>query len=555
VDAAAFEGLVKGRWQIGPPTRTFLLRPPEGKVITHQGRDLQTGEPVGISLLRPPWHQNRRVRQEHRHGHELLRGLDHPHVVKVHDIIDEPDLFAIVSEPLLGESLRRHIRYQADIPSEAQVVRLLLEIASGLEHAHGRGVVFGNVRPSSIEVLPGGTAKIMSHPKPPPKPFASFLDAADYLGYPVYAAPEVLHGQPFDERTDIYGLGICGYELIVSRLPHRPSENLGTEFWSLVSQEWPIPAEIVAEMHSLLHKVIVRCLHKEPAKRYPSVGELIADLRRVQGRSTPLVSSARLLEVVTSAFPAPLAVLAQALEGDDHLLAQKDKLLNLANGLVSYLGFLAAQGLRKPLGREYARPSLGHWVGLLRQALNGDEPVGWPLDELRTRPASRGDLLRTLDEVLRLRNRIAHAPTPEKGTLLHDWVKQMTACVRGLYRGLLLLAKYPVVVVEDLDFQEDRFLLTLRRMDGIGEHNSVLRVKSDAPYTKGRVYLAAADFSGLRSLHPWVAFARCPLCFRHELFFYTSAEDGHAHYVTPDRGHSWSCEPPLELARMWLASS
>jgi hypothetical protein len=526
------------------------LRPPGGKVITHEGRDLRSGEPVGIVLLRPAWHQSSRVRRDYSHGHEQLRRLDHPHVIKVHDIIDEPDLFALVTEPLPGDSLHRHVRYQAAIPSEADVVRVMLELASGLEHAHQRGVVFGNLRPTSVEVFPDGTAKIFAHPKLPYQ-FTSFLDAADYLGYAMYNPPEVLRCEPLDERTDIYGLGICGYELIVSRLPHQPSENLGADFWSLVGREWPIPPEIVAEMHPLLHKAVVRCLQKDPAKRYPSARELIKDLRRVQGRSAPLVSSARLLEVVTGSFPAPLAVLAQALERDDHLLAQKDKLLNLANGLVSYLGFLAAQGLGRPLGREYARPSLGHWVGLLRQALQGDGPVGWPLDDFRGRRANPAELLRTLNEVLRLRNRMAHAPAPEEGTVLHDWVKQMTACVRGLYKGLLFLAGYSVVVVEDLDYQDDQFQVTFRRLDGVGDHAAACRLTSAHPYTKGRVYLAAADCSRLLSLHPWVVFVKCPLCFQRELFFYVSAEDGQSHYVTADRGHSWSCETPAELKRMF----
>src|SRR5262249_7108057 len=154
----------------------------------------------------------------------LLRSLDHPHIVKVHEVIDQPDLFALILEPLPGDNLHRHIQYGANLPTEAEVVQLMLEIAAGLEHAHERGVVFGNVKPTNVEIFPGGAAKVFALPKPPHE-FTSFLDAADYLGYPVYCAPEVLRCDPLDARTDVYGLGLCAYEQIVSQLPHRSSGN------------------------------------------------------------------------------------------------------------------------------------------------------------------------------------------------------------------------------------------------------------------------------------------------------------------------------------------
>jgi hypothetical protein len=365
----------------------------------------------------------------------------------------------------------------------------------------------------------------------------------------VYCAPEVLRCEAADERTDLYGLGLCAYEMIVSELPHQPGGNLGADLRALATAAWPSPAEVVGAIHPLLNKALVRCLQKDRAERYPAVAELVKDLKRVQAGPAPLISSARLLGIVTSSFPAPLAALAQALGRDDHLLAQKDKLLNLANGLISYLGFLAALG--RPPGREYARPSLGDWVGLLREALQGGDAVGWPLEDLRSQRANPAELLGTLDQVVRLRNRMAHAPAPEEGAVLHDWVGRMTACIHSLYKGLLCLAGYALVVVEDLDFQDDRFRVALRRLSGAAGPGAVFSVLCGQPYSKGRVYLAAADGSRLAPLHPWVVYAKCPLCFQRELFFYASAEEGRAHYVTADRGHSWACDLPPELKKLF----
>jgi serine/threonine-protein kinase len=540
------EGLQIGNWRIGPRTRTFLLRPPAGKVITHEGEDVRTGERVGVLLVREPWGRNPLIRQDYLHGARLVSRLDHPHVVKVHDVIDEQDVFALVSEPLPGDNLHRHVKYGAVIPSEAEVVRIMSEVAAGLGHAHGRGVVFGNVKPTNVELLPDGTAKLLALPKRP-FTFTSFLDAAAYLGYPAYCPPELLRGEPLSERSDIYGLGITAYELIVARLPCEPTGNLATDLGELAGKEWPAPAEVVGEINPLLNRVVTRCLHKDPAQRYESVAELRRDLDRVQASSSRLISQARLLETVTAVFPTPLAVLAQSLERDDHLLAQRDKLLNLANGLVSYLGFLAAQGRGRPLGREFSRPSLGHWVGLVRETLRAEERV-WPLDEL-ARGGADADLPRALADVVPLRNEMAHGAVPEEGVVLHDWVKRLAGCVRRLYRSLLVLAKYTLVAVEDLDYQGDQFVLGLRRLDGLGPPGPAFPVPSAQPRTKGRVYLAAADCSRMISLYPWVVFAKCPLCFQRELFFFTSMAGGQVHYVTPDRGHTWSCPAPEELEK------
>ncbi|MFO0949954.1 MAG: serine/threonine-protein kinase [Isosphaeraceae bacterium] len=539
---------VSGRWKIGARTSTFLLRPPGGKVVTHEGWDLETGERVGIQLLRPPWDQNPNVRRDYQHGAGLLRRLDHPNVVKVGDLIDADGLFGLVTEPLSGDNLYRQIRYGGKVPREDEVVRLLLQIASGLEHAHERGVIFGNLKPTNVEVVQDGAAKIFALPKPP-HVFTSFLDAADYLGYPVYNSPEMLRCEPLDERTDVYGVGVCAYEMIVSQLPQQTGGNLAAELRAVAANEWPAPSEIVGSIDRLLNKVVVRCLQKDPGRRYPSAAELIKDLKRIQAGPTPLISSKRLLEIVTGAFPGPLATLAEALGRDDHMLAQKDKLLNVTNGLINYLGFIAAAG--RPLGREYSRPTLGHWVGLLREATQGDGAAAWPLEELRGDRAGVRDLLDALNEVVSLRNRMVHAPAPEEGAVLHDWVGRMTSRIYDLYKSLLFLANHALVVVEDLDYREDGFRVTLRRLNGLAGQEAVFTVTCSQPYTKGRVYLAAADGSRFASLHPWVIYAKCPLCFQRELFFYTSAEEGRAHFVTADRGHTWSCDLPSELKTLF----
>jgi hypothetical protein len=543
------QGLLKGVWELGPATPAFRLRPSGGKWTWYEGARAADGLPVGFCLLRRPWLGNPGVRAAYRHGMELVGTLDHPNILKVYDVVDEEDAFGLVTEPLSGEDLHRLVTHSAAIFREAQVVRILGELAAALEHARERGVLFENLKPTNVQLAPDGSARIGALPRPPFR-FTSFLDAAAHLSNVAYCAPELLRCQPLDQRTVVYGLGITAYEMICSRVPLQLSENLASDLEAIASAELPAPAELVEGLNPRLNEIVARCLRKDPAQRYGTAAEVLKDLRRVQGRPAPLIGQRRLLEIVTSGFPAPLAALARSLERDDHLLAQRDKLINQAGGLIGYLGFLAA-GAGTRLEEKYRRPSLGDWVRLVRRAL-GDRGVGWPLAELLGSIPSVDDLLATLDEAVRLRNLVGHGAAPEEGTALHDWVARMTAAIRRLYAGLLGLARYALVAVEDLDYRDDgRFQLTIRRLEGVQAESQAIQVTRPEPCARGRVYFAAADFSRMVGLHPWVVLAKCPLCFQRELFFYVSAEGGEIRYVTPDRGHSWSCSAPPDFEKVF----
>src|SRR5262249_31055593 len=130
---------------------------------------------------------------------------------------------------------------------------------------------------------------------------------------------------------------------------------------------------------------------------------------------------------------------------------------------------------------------------------------------------------------------------PQEGAVLHDWVRDTSRWIRQLYRNLLFLARYALVSVEDMDYVGGQFRYTVRRLEGAGTPAVPFQVSLPQPYGRGKVYFASADFSRLVCLDPFVMLACCPLCGQTELFFYSSTYDHERRYVTPDRGHTWSC--------------
>jgi hypothetical protein len=525
-------------WEVGPLAGVYRLRPPTARLTYHDGRDRRTGSPVTVILMREPWNRNPTMRRELLYGIDRLRRLDHPGIARVLDVLDEDDLVGYVTDPIAGGSVYHLLFTEAAVFTEAEVVRVLGALAGALEHAHSRGVVLANVKPTNVRLEPGGAVKCYALPKEPHQ-FRSFLDAAWYLGHVVYCSPEFLRCEPLDERTDVYGLGVTAYEMMVSRMPYHGSGNLGRDIAAIVAGEWPAPADLVEGIDPALNRIIVRCLRKDRAERYGSAGEVLRDLQGVRGKSRALIGAARLHEIVTTAFPAPLATLTKALAREDHLTTQKDKLLNQINGLVNYLGFLAAHSLAVPLADRLLRPALGHWGSLIGQALDGN--AGWPFSDFRGLIPNRAEFLACLNALVQRRNAVAHGTTPEEGVVLHDWVRDTSALVRQFYRSLLFLTRYALVGIDDMDYTNGQFRYTIRRLEGAGPPDPPVQISLPQPFGRGKVYFATADFSRMLCLEPFVVQARCPLCGQTELFFYASTHGGERRYVTPDRGHTWSC--------------
>src|SRR5947208_5313252 len=104
---------VKGVWEIGSLAPVYRLRPPTALLAYYEGRDLRTGSPVGIVLMRPPWDRDASLRRELLYGIDRLRPLEHPSIARIHDAIDEEDLVGYVTDPIAGDSIYRLLLFSA----------------------------------------------------------------------------------------------------------------------------------------------------------------------------------------------------------------------------------------------------------------------------------------------------------------------------------------------------------------------------------------------------------------------------------------------------------
>jgi serine/threonine protein kinase len=208
--------------------------------------------------------------------------LNHPNICAIYDVGEADGQVYIAMELVQGRLLTADLG--PDPSALLRVLRLGVQLADALEHAHERGVVHRDLKPSNIMVTPHGDAKIFDFGvatrtlavRTDQTRSAATFEAAAYTtaGTLSYLAPELLQVGVPDGRADIWALGIVLYELTTG---HRPFEgSTSFEVSSAILRD-PTPS-LPAGVPAALGGVIMKCLEKEPVRRYQRAGEVRAEL-------------------------------------------------------------------------------------------------------------------------------------------------------------------------------------------------------------------------------------------------------------------------------------
>ncbi len=264
-----------------------------GVVYLGERRDL--GGRVAVKVLRDAWLSPAR-RERFANEQRTLVQLDHPAIAVLHDAGVLPDGTPWFSmEHVEGQPLTAYCALHAT--SIEQRLRLFREVCEAVQHAHRHLVVHRDLKPSNILVKDDGTVRLLDFG------IARRIETLDLaadrtrtglrLMTPAYAAPEQLRGEGAGVQTDIYALGVVLYELLTGRLPFDFSGMTAGEAEALILEHVPVrpsvlsrsPQAAVGDGRQLsraawadLDVLCPTAMHKDPARRYPTVEALIRDV-------------------------------------------------------------------------------------------------------------------------------------------------------------------------------------------------------------------------------------------------------------------------------------
>jgi serine/threonine protein kinase len=235
---------------------------------------------------------------------QLAGALAHPNITLIFDFGVEEETPYFVQEFLSGTDLDELL--ESKHPTLEGVLAILLQVCSGLDFAHSRGIIHRDIKPANIRVLEDGTVKIMDFG------IAKSLDSESRLtqtgvalGTAGYLAPEQLSGKPLDPRTDLFSLGVMAYEMVTGSRPFA-GPNLSNVIYQILNQE-PVPLrQRNLACPERLEKAILKALAKKPEARYANVREFATDIKTILSSITQK-SVARKSETTTAVVREELA--------------------------------------------------------------------------------------------------------------------------------------------------------------------------------------------------------------------------------------------------------
>lgn len=272
-------------------------------------RDALLERDVAIKVLRPGLVKSDGARLRFRAEARHAAGLAHPNIATVFDYGEDENLAYIVMELVDGPTLAMILARDGAL-SPARARSILGQCALGLMAAHARGVVHRDVKPANILITQAGRVRLTDFG------IARTLDSTwtmsgEVLGTPYYLSPEQAQGKPATPASDIYALGVVGYEVLTGTRPFDHETPVATALAHINEPAPPLPAHVPGD----LADVVVSCLAKNPSDRPEGAHRVAAALGFTvpdppspsawQGdaafvTSTPMASSAFHLDMVVN---------------------------------------------------------------------------------------------------------------------------------------------------------------------------------------------------------------------------------------------------------------
>lgn len=268
----------------GPPGYEILGELGRGGMgVVYRARQVGLGRVVALKMILAGSYAGEALLTRFRLEAEAIARLQHPHIVQIYEIGEHEGCPFFSLEYVAGGSLAAKLKGTPQPSREA--AELVSTVAAGIHAAHAQGIVHRDLKPANILLTPDGTPKITDFGLAKNlEEETEYTATGDVLGTPSYMAPEQASGliSSIGPATDVYALGAILYELLAGRPPFRSSTVLET-LEQVRTQEPLAPSRLQPSTSRDLETICLKCLEKDPRRRYSTAAQLADDLQRFLG--------------------------------------------------------------------------------------------------------------------------------------------------------------------------------------------------------------------------------------------------------------------------------
>ncbi len=258
-----------------------------GMGAVYEARDRATGHRVAVKLLRAEHAADDAMRRRFRREGAVLKALDHPGIVGLHELgVEDDGLVFLVTELVEGRTLRQRLEVGPPVGLK-EVDRWVETLCEALQAAHAHGVIHGDLKPDNVvlvgaadgplpRLLDFGASKVLGLDR--------LTATGELAGTPAYMAPELfIPRAELDVRVDVYGLGVLLYELLSGRSPFQEG-HVGRVIRRVAAGDY-LPLDTVTEVSTGVADLVHRAMRVEPHARFAGVADLLAAWRSARGAS------------------------------------------------------------------------------------------------------------------------------------------------------------------------------------------------------------------------------------------------------------------------------
>lgn len=260
-----------------------------GFATVYRAYDPRFEREVAIKFLPPELiHSDPQFRMRFEREAKIIAQLEHPAIVPVYDVGEENNQPYFVMRYMNGGSLSERIKAKQNFTIE-EAVKIIEQIAPGLDEAHSKGIVHRDLKPANILFTNKGVPLISDFgiAKFSQGEASGNMTGSAIIGTPAYMAPEQASGDPIDGRADIYALGVILYEMVIGKQPYQADTPLGLAIKHITE---PVPRVLEANpnLPTWMEKVISTAMAKNRDERFSTAVELVETVKAfLRGEKPP----------------------------------------------------------------------------------------------------------------------------------------------------------------------------------------------------------------------------------------------------------------------------